>query len=184
MPESGVGAGLIYPGWRRVSLSYRKGPRCEAAALLLCVKAWWVREVQYALLDAAYPFKPDYLGGLEFGATPATGAIATLSYMNHRPVNTLFVRKKRKEHGTKLLIEGPGFEEGALVGKNVVVIDDVATRGQSIFDAVRAIREAGGTVTKAITLVDRGEGAVDFLKERGVDLISIFTAQEFLDAAA
>jgi orotate phosphoribosyltransferase len=132
-------------------------------------------------LEAALPLNPDYLAGLELGATPALGAIATLGFVEGRPVPTLYIRKKRKEHGTMLRIEGLAPGE-TLDGKKVVLIDDVATAGKSIYSAVEAIREEGGQVSSAIVLVDREEGATEYLQERGVRLIPIFRASEFARA--
>ena len=44
-----------------------------------------------------------FVGGLEMGAVPITGAICELSYREGKPVSGFFVRKKAKEHGAKNL---------------------------------------------------------------------------------
>ncbi len=48
----------------------------------------------------------DFVGGLEMGAVPLAGAIAQLSWIKGHPIAAFFVRKKPKEHGAKLAVEG------------------------------------------------------------------------------
>jgi len=48
----------------------------------------------------------DYIGGLEMGAVPLAGAIAQLSWIKGHPIAAFFVRKKPKEHGARLAVEG------------------------------------------------------------------------------
>jgi orotate phosphoribosyltransferase len=115
------------------------------------------------------------VGGLEMGAVPILGALAALSYAEGHPIHTFFVRKKPKEHGARLSVEGLAD----LRGKSVVIADDVTTSGQSGFKAVEAAREAGATVKFAISLVDREEGATEFFANHGITLIPIFKASEF-----
>ena len=130
-------------------------------------------------LEEAYASNPDYIGGMELGATQALGAIASLSFVQSRPAPTLLVRKARKDHGTMLRVEGLATSDN-LKGKKVVLIDDVATGGGSLYSAVEAILEEGGKVDTAIVLVNRDEGATEHLEERGIKLKSIFHAREFL----
>ena len=62
----------------------------------------------------------DFVGGLEMGAVPLAGAIAQLSFLKGKPIPAIFVRKKPKEHGAKLAIEGLPRGE-TLAGKRVVL---------------------------------------------------------------
>src|SRR6187402_2158510 len=94
-------------------------------------------------LDALASEKIDYVGGLEMGAVPIAGAIAQLSFMRGRPIQAFFVRKKPKEHGAKLTVEGLARGE-SLQGKRVVVVEDVTTTGGSAIKAVDVVRQAGG----------------------------------------
>src|SRR5215208_1571047 len=57
-------------------------------------------------LDALQDQHIDYVGGLEMGAVPLAGAIAQLSWIKGHPIAAFFVRKKPKEHGAKLAVEG------------------------------------------------------------------------------
>ena len=130
-------------------------------------------------LDALADDKVDYVGGLEMGAVPIAGAIAQLSFLKGKPLPAIFVRKKPKEHGARLAVEGLAKGE-TLAGKRVVVVEDVTTTGGSAMKAVEAVREAGGEVALVFTMVDREEGADETFKAAGLPFRSLFRAAEFL----
>ena len=92
-------------------------------------------------LDALRGERIDYVGGLEMGAVPIAGAIAQLSFLQGKPIQAFFVRKKPKEHGAKLAVEGLAPGE-SLQGKRVVVVEDVTTTGGSAIKAVDAVKDA------------------------------------------
>jgi orotate phosphoribosyltransferase len=123
--------------------------------------------------------KVDYVGGLEMGAVPIAGAIAQLSFLKGTPIAAFFVRKKPKEHGAKLSVEGLAKGE-TLAGKRVVVVEDVTTTGGSAIKAVDAVRDAGGEIALVFTLVDREEGAAETFRAAGLPFRALFTAAEFL----
>ena len=100
----------------------------------------------------------DYVGGLEMGAVPLAGAIAQLSWIKGHPIAAFFVRKKPKEHGARLAVEGLAKGE-SLQGKRIVIVEDVTTTGGSALKAVEAVRDAGGEIALVFTMVDRDEGA-------------------------
>ncbi len=131
------------------------------------------------LLRHIYAEGAEYVGGLEMGAVPVLGAIAALSEAEGKPVRTFFVRKKAKEHGTKELIEGMGPGE-SLEGKRVLIVDDVATTGGSLWLAAEAVREVGAVVDAGLVIVDRNEGGREYLEERGMRLLSVLTSVRFL----
>lgn len=129
--------------------------------------------------DALKDDKLDYIGGLEMGAVPLAGAVAAVSWIKGAPIAAFFVRKKPKEHGAKLLVEGLTKDEN-LQGKRVVVVEDVTTTGGSAIKAVESVREAGGEVVLVFTMVDREEGAEDTFKEAGIPFRALYKASEFL----
>jgi orotate phosphoribosyltransferase len=122
----------------------------------------------------------DYVGGLEMGAVPIAGAIAQVSFLKGRPIQAFFVRKKPKEHGAKLTVEGLAPGE-SLQGKRVVVVEDVTTTGGSAVKAVEAVKDAGGEIAFVLTMVDREEGAAETFRDAGIAFRSLFRAAEFLD---
>jgi orotate phosphoribosyltransferase len=131
-------------------------------------------------LDALAGERIDYIGGLEMGAVPIAGAVAQLSYIDEAPIQAFFVRKKPKEHGAKLSIEGlmPGE---SLRGKRIVIVEDVTTTGGSAMKAIEAVRDAGAEIAFVLTIVDREEGAVEAFAAQGLDFRALYRASEFLN---
>src|SRR6478735_514950 len=123
----------------------------------------------------------DFIGGLEMGAVPLAGALAQISWIKGHPIAAFFVRKKPKEHGAKLAIEGLPKGE-TLEGKRVVIVEDVTTTGGSAMKAVESVRETGAEVVLVLTMVDREEGADDTFGAAGLPFRSLYKASEFLRA--
>ena len=121
----------------------------------------------------------DFVGGLEMGAVPLAGAIAQISWIKGHPISAFFVRKKPKEHGARLTVEGLAKGE-SLRGKRVVVVEDVTTTGGSAMKAVEAVRMAGGDVALVLTMVDREEGASEAFAQAGLAFRALYRATEFL----
>jgi len=128
-----------------------------------------------ALKDDDY----DYIGGLEMGAVPLAGAIAQISWIKGHPIAAFFVRKKPKEHGARLAIEGLAKGE-TLQGKRIVVVEDVTTTGGSAMKAVESLRAAGADVALVFTMVDREEGAAETFAQAGLPFRALYAAREFL----
>ena len=80
----------------------------------------------------------------------------------------IYVRSKPKEYGTSKSVEGQIYE-----GMKVVMIDDVATTGGSVVNAIKSLKEANITIEDAYVIVNRMEGADEALKDLGVKLHSI-----------
>ena len=114
-------------------------------------------------------------GGLEMGAVPLVVAACTRSYGGHE-VKAFYVRKQKKDHGAERQIDG--YLDA---GDEVLVLDDVVTTGGSTLQAVEAIRARGATVSKALAIVDRLEGARENLAKEGIELIALYDATDFSD---
>ncbi|NHN60885.1 MULTISPECIES: orotate phosphoribosyltransferase [Halorussus] len=112
------------------------------------------------------------LAGVALGGVPL---VAATSVETGNPY--VIARKQQKEYGTANLVEGRLAE-----GEEVVVLEDIATTGQSAADAVEALRDAGATVNRVLVVVDREEGAAENLADHGVELESLLTATDLLDA--
>ncbi|AZQ13828.1 orotate phosphoribosyltransferase [Halorubrum sp. PV6] len=110
------------------------------------------------------------LAGVALGAVPL---VAVTAAEMGRPY--VIARKQAKEYGTGNRIEGRLDE-----GEEVIVLEDIATTGQSAVDAVEALREAGATVNRVLVVVDREEGAADLLADHDIELESLLTATELL----
>ena len=119
----------------------------------------------------------DCIGGLEMGAVPLIAPVAMRSPEFGRRLPGFFVRKAVKDHGTKKRVDGAD-----IAGKTVVILEDVTTTGASAMDAVRAVTEAGAKVALVLSILDRGEGAVELYAKAGIPFKSLFRAEEFLTA--
>jgi orotate phosphoribosyltransferase len=118
-------------------------------------------------------------GGLEMGAVPIVAAATALSGLSGTPVQGFFVRKKAKEHGARLRVEGLAPGE-TLSGKRIAIVDDVCTTGGSALAAIEEVREAGGEVVLVLAIVDREEGAERLMREHGLAFDALFRAHEFI----
>jgi orotate phosphoribosyltransferase len=116
----------------------------------------------------------DSIGGLELGCVPIVNAVVARSWPEF-PIKGFVVRKEKKGHGTDKKIDG-NFERNT----TVILIDDVTTKGGSVMEAVRAVREQGAVVKNVITIVDRLEGAEGRLRDEGIPLVPIFTKHDLL----
>jgi orotate phosphoribosyltransferase len=87
-------------------------------------------DVGRAILELADGVEFDAVGGLTMGADPLAMAVAIAG-------NKLWfsVRKEAKAHGKQRLIEGAELEKGM----PVMLVDDVATTGRSILQALDAL---------------------------------------------
>lgn len=126
------------------------------------------------ILDLLKESRVDFIGGLELGAVPLATIVAQKSHYTGRPVPAFLVRKEPKSRGTERLIEG-NIRKGA----EVVVVEDVTTKGNSALKAVEAVRAEGCTVRRVVTVVDRLDGAAENLKAHGLELFSLFTRNDF-----
>ena len=120
------------------------------------------------------------VAGLTLGADPLVSAVAMMAALVGRELNALIVRKEAKGHGTGAWLEGPLPEPGS----TITVLEDVVTTGGSSLKAVQQLREAGYTVTRVVTIVDRQEGGVEAMTAAGLELRSLFLLDEVAATAA
>jgi orotate phosphoribosyltransferase len=125
------------------------------------------------LFDRIKSERVDCIGGLETGAIPIVALLCARSWPE-KPLKGFFVRKETKGHGTDQQIDGL-LDEGA----RVVVFEDVTTTGASAMQAVAAAQAQGCTIVKAISVVDRLEGAAENFRKAGIEFDSLFTWRDF-----
>ncbi|MCE2519991.1 MAG: orotate phosphoribosyltransferase [Alphaproteobacteria bacterium] len=112
----------------------------------------------------------DSVGGMATAAIPVVTAVVCESQRRSVPVRGFYVRDKAKTRGTQRRIEGL-LEEG----DKVVLLEDTMTTGQSTMAAVEAVREAGATVVRVITVVDRLRGGAALFADSGISFEALFT---------
>ena len=63
-------------------------------------------------------------------------------------------------------------------GEKVVVLEDVATTGGQVLEAVAVLREAGAEVTGVIATIDRFSGARENIEAAGLSFDALFTVRD------
>jgi len=109
------------------------------------------------------------VGGFDKVAGVPTAGVpfATLvAYKLRKPF--IYVRKQLRFHGQLKTVEGVLNR-----GDRVVLVDDLASTGDSALKTVNAVREAGGVVEDVVVLIDREQGAAELLAKEGVRLHSL-----------
>lgn len=98
-------------------------------------------------------------GGLIIGTALAVETLKPLIY----------VRDKPKGYGTSKSVEGAIHHQDT----NALMVDDVATTGGSVVNAIKILKSEGVSVKHAYIIVDRMQGAQDALLEVGVQMHTI-----------
>ncbi len=127
--------------------------------------------IAQALLPILQQAGAQAVGGTTLGADPIVTAVALASYLSGDPMPAFIVRKESKGHGTEQNIEGP-----LSPGSKVAIVDNVCTTGGSLFHAIQAAEEAGCTVVKVVSLLDRNEGGSEEMGKRGYDFSALLAA--------
>jgi len=101
-------------------------------------------------------------------SVPTGGLViaAALAIETVKPL--IYVRSKPKDYGTSKSVEGEIRD-----GMKVVMIDDVATTGGSVVNAIKSLRKVNISVKDAYVIVNRMDGADEALLELGITMHSI-----------
>tara|TARA_B100000965_G_scaffold153529_1_gene127641 strand:+ start:293 stop:679 length:387 start_codon:yes stop_codon:yes gene_type:complete len=117
------------------------------------------------------------VGGLTLGADPLVCGIAQKAYYKcDRHIDALIIRKNPKGYGTKEVIEGNKPPQGSIV----TVLEDVTTTGGSAMKAVDKLRDAGYTVNRVVTIVDRMDNHAIWYNNN-IEFISLFKLGELCE---
>ncbi|MBM1154791.1 orotate phosphoribosyltransferase [archaeon] len=108
---------------------------------------------------------------------PTAGLIyaAAIAHSLRKPL--VYVRKEVKQHGRERLLEG-----ALRPGSTVLVLDDLATTGRSIYHIAMCVKSEGGLVRDAVVLIDRQEGARELLVRHRIQLHPLMTVKEIAEA--
>ena len=98
-----------------------------------------------------------------------TGGLVIASALAIETVKPLiYVRNKSKDYGTSKLIEGE-----LSPNMKLVMIDDVATTGNSILNGIKQLQEAGSIISESYVIVNRLENANKLMDSVGVKLYQL-----------
>lgn len=113
------------------------------------------------------------IGGLTMGADGASFITAGVASTQGRSLRAFSVRKEVKDHGAG------GRIAGSLLEADVVVItEDTVTRGTSLLEAARVVREYGAQVVLLLAVVDRGGTAAAMAQKEGWAFDALFSAPD------
>ncbi len=128
--------------------------------------------VAEAVLDAL-PDDATAIGGLTMGADPVAFIAAGVAATKGRALKAFSVRKEEKDHGAG------GRIAGALdPGDRVVVTEDAVTRGTSLLEAARVVREVGAEPVLLLAVVDRGGTCEAMAAAEGLAFHALLTAPD------
>lgn len=113
------------------------------------------------------------IAGVPLAGLPLAAAVAL-----ERDWPMVYPRPAAKDHGLRRKIEGDLPTEVPLW-----LVDDVATSGGSLLDAVSALEGAGYRIAGCAVVADRQEGAAEALRARDLKLLSLFTLADCLQTA-
>lgn len=128
------------------------------------------------MADALLSVIPDditAIGGLTMGADPVAFVTAGVAATRGRSLKAFSVRKEAKDHG------GGGRIAGALdAGDRVVITEDTVTRGVSLLEAAKVVRDEGAEPVLLVALVDRGGTCADMAAAEGLTFRALVTAPD------
>jgi orotate phosphoribosyltransferase len=125
---------------------------------------------------------PEVLFGPAYKGIPLVSAISTELARRGRDVGYSYNRKEAKTHG-----EGGSIVGASLVGKRVLIIDDVITAGTAIRQAHQIVVAERGTtvgIVEALDREERGSGDLSTVqeveKELGVAVVSVVKMRDIV----
>lgn len=129
-----------------------------------------LQQIATCLYGAVESVEHDVLCGVPYTALPFATAMSV-----NRNVPMVMRRREKKQHGTGQMIEGV-FSPGA----RCLVVEDLVTSGGSVLETVDDLVTAKLTVSDAVVLFDREQGARAKLAESGINLHAVTTISQVL----
>lgn len=124
-----------------------------------------------AMHEAVRDCKIDLICGVPYTALPFATAISI-----QHSIPMILRRKEKKEYGTGKILEGI-YQKG----QRCLVVEDVITSGQSIFETIVPMEQEGLEVKDIVVLVDREQGGKKFIESKGYRVHSICTITSIID---
>ena len=167
-------AHLLQHSVRRGDFTLKSGAKSE----------WFIDSKQTAcdpdgmllMADAALEVIPDdatAIGGITVGADPVAYGVAAIAAIRGRRLRSFTIRKEAKDHGMG------GRVAGALQpGDRVVITEDTTSRGTTIAEACKVVRDFGAEPVLVLALVDRGGTAAGYAAEQGVPFLALVTSPD------
>ncbi|HSX11306.1 MAG TPA: orotate phosphoribosyltransferase [Chlamydiales bacterium] len=124
-----------------------------------------------AIHEAVRNCKYDLVCGVPYTALPFATAI---SIQHSLPM--VLRRKEKKEYGTGKMVEGIYQPD-----QRCLVVEDVITSGQSIFETIVPLQQEGLIVEDIAVLVDREQGGRKFIEGKGFRVHPVCTISAIVE---
>ncbi|MDO8672676.1 MAG: hypothetical protein Q7O66_14795 [Dehalococcoidia bacterium] len=122
-----------------------------------------------ALGEIATSLRYDRLADIPIGSSPI---VAILSHKVRKP---LITPRPAKTHGTGGEISGSYSQ-----GETILLVDDLISKADSKFEAIRILEAAGLRVKDVLVIVDREQGGARQLAEAGYILHAVMKVSDLL----
>ncbi len=128
------------------------------------------RAVGAAMLEVI-PDGVQAVGGMTMGADPIAFATAIVAAEAGRSLSAFSIRKEAKDHGLGGRLVGPVGP-----GTRVAMLEDTTTTGGALLEAIDVARQEGLDIVRAVSLVDRSDGATGRrVEELGIEYLALVT---------
>jgi uridine monophosphate synthetase len=130
-----------------------------------------LRQACESMSRAVAGLKFDRVAGIPFAGLPL-GVVVS----QQLDVPLIYPRPEVKTHGDVRAIEGAYSR-----GETVLVVDDLITNGGAKIEAIKPLEDAGLSVKDIVVLIDREQGGVRLMAEKGYTVRSVMTVSELLE---
>ncbi len=130
------------------------------------------------LLPKYFTSIPHAVGGLTLGADPIAYALSLAYLSKGEHVYPFVIRKEPKGHGLGKQLEAEWNEDDKIT--SLLVLEDTITTGGSSLKAIEVLQSQHYKIQYCCAIIDREEGAREYLSAKGVTLISLFKASDYV----
>lgn len=124
-----------------------------------------------------------YEYGLDFdviAGIPDAGKLFAEAMVSFAPESLgfrIFPLDQTEKDGERIIIPRHGFK---CQNKTILLVNDSIARADIKLEAIEAIKKVGGNVKEILVLVDRQQGGVNELRERGYKVYFLFTIRKLM----
>ncbi len=123
------------------------------------------------------PYGKVQVGGLETASLPLIAGVVLKAHDAGTNMNGFFMRKSRDKDGMQNMIEGVVTDEP------VVLLDDLVNSGKGMLRQIAALEERGMEVRAiCVVLRLRDDSFYELFREKGIEVHSLFSIEDFPDA--
>ncbi|MDW8300346.1 MAG: orotidine-5'-phosphate decarboxylase [Anaerolineae bacterium] len=130
-----------------------------------------LHEVSLWLAELIKPLIFDHIAAIPYAALPIAVAVGQLTRRS-----VVYPRRETKDYGTGAAVEGVFAQ-----GDTALLLDDLATTGESKFEAIARLEAVGLRVRDVAVVIDRAQGARQTLESAGYRFHALLTLHELLE---